>query len=81
LLIVISCDPLGGDAFYTARYKYFLPPGPTLVLLFPFPSEAKQGGLSYGRLQTVMDYIDRYYNQVRMHSTPDYKSPMEYEKQ
>ena len=31
--------------------------------------------------EMITDYIDRYYNPVRMHSTLDYKSPMEYEKQ
>ena len=35
----------------------------------------------YQLKEMVTDYIDRYYNQVRMHSTLDYKSPMEYEKQ
>jgi transposase InsO family protein len=35
----------------------------------------------YQLREMVMDYIDRYYNPVRMHSTLDYKSPMEYEKQ
>ena len=28
----------------------------------------------------ITDYIDRYYNPVRIHSTLDYKSPMECEK-
>jgi transposase InsO family protein len=35
----------------------------------------------YQLKEMVTDYIDRYYNQVRMHSSLDYKSPMEYEKQ
>jgi transposase InsO family protein len=35
----------------------------------------------YQLREMVMGYIDRYYNQVRMHSTLDYKSPMESEKQ
>ena len=35
----------------------------------------------YQLKEMVTDYIDRYYNQVRMHSTLDYKSPMECEKQ
>jgi transposase InsO family protein len=35
----------------------------------------------YQLREMITDYIDRYYNPVRMHSTLDYKSPMEYEKQ
>jgi putative transposase len=35
----------------------------------------------YQLKEMVTDYIDRYYNQVRTHSTLDYKSPMEFEKQ
>jgi transposase InsO family protein len=31
--------------------------------------------------EMITDYIDRYYNPVRMHSTLDYKSPMECEKE
>ena len=34
--------------------------------------EAKQG---------IFKYIELYYNRVRMHSTPDYMSPVEYERQ
>jgi transposase InsO family protein len=35
----------------------------------------------YQLREMITAYIDRYYNPVRMHSTLDYKSPMEYEKQ
>jgi putative transposase len=35
----------------------------------------------YQPREIVTDYIDRYYNQVRMNSPLDYKSPMECEKQ
>jgi putative transposase len=41
------------------------------------------GETIYSRSQLremITDYIDRYYNPVRMHSTLDYRSPMEYEK-
>ena len=30
--------------------------------------------------QDIFKYIELYYNRVRMHSTPGYMSPMEYER-
>lgn len=38
-------------------------------------------GVSPNRAPTAFDYIERFYNAARRHSTLDYLSPVEFERQ
>ena len=43
--------------------------------------EERSYGTRDGARQDIFKYIELYYNRVRMHSTLDYMSPVEYERQ